>query len=263
PGATNRAPTPRANGSPNIPGPPPPPRPWSERATLDRQMVRARFAFRDRPVITYALVGINVAVYLICAIVSHNFIQPSPSGLPGAGDTAAMLNNPIYIHGDLAGIYIQQNPVQAYRILTSMFLHENWLHIGLNMWSLYILGAITERVFGAWRYTALYFISGILAGVVQAIVQPHVASLGASGAIFGVFGAFGAFIWLRRRQLGRAGSALISQWVILIVINLVIDVSNTSSIAIWDHVGGIATGLILGAIFVMTSNRKKAPESRL
>ncbi|HKV85806.1 MAG TPA: rhomboid family intramembrane serine protease, partial [Ktedonobacterales bacterium] len=218
-------------------------------------------AFRDRPVVTYALVTINIAVYLICAIVSRNFVQPAASGT--AGDTAAMLTNPIYIHGDLVGALIPHDPVQAYRIFTSMFLHENWLHIGLNMWSLYILGTVTEKVFGAWRYTALYFISGILAGVVQAFVQPNVASLGASGAIFGVFGAFGAFIWLRRRQLGRAGSALISQWVILIVINFVIDFSNSSTIAVWDHVGGIVTGLVLGAFFVMTSNRKKARESRL
>ena len=237
-----------------IPGPPPPPRPWMERSNRERQMVRARFAFRDRSVVTYTLVVVNVAIYLICAAISHNFIQPTPSG---SGDTAAMLNNPLYLHGDLIGALIPHDPVQAYRLFTSMFLHANWLHIGLNMWSLYILGTVTERIFGAWRYTALYFISGIVAGVVQAWVQPGVASLGASGAIFGVFGAFGAFVWLRRRQLGQAGSSLISQWVILIVINFAIDVSNPN-IATWDHVGGLATGLVLGAFFVMTSNRRKA-----
>lgn len=223
-------------------------------------MVRARFAFRDTPVITYTLVTINVAVYLICAAISHNFIQPAPAG---QGDTVAMLTNPLYLHGDLVGYFIKQDPVQAYRIFTSMFLHANWLHIGLNMWSLYILGTVTERIFGTWRYTALYFVSGIIAGIVQAWVQPHVPSLGASGAIFGVFGAFGAFVWLRRRQLGRAGTSLISQWVILIVINFAIDIPNASSIAVWDHVGGLATGLVLGTLFVMTSNRRKAREARM
>ena len=255
-------PTGGAPGSetPNAPGPPPAPRPWTDRTNLDRQMVRARFAFRDRPVVTYALVTINVAVYLICAAISHNFIQPAPAG---TGDTVAMLNNPLYQHGDLVGYFIKQDPVQAYRILTSMFLHANWLHIGLNMWSLYILGTVTERIFGAGRYTALYFISGIVAGVVQAFAQPNVPSLGASGAIFGVFGAFGAFVWLRRHQLGRAGTSLISQWVILIVINFAIDIPNASSIAVWDHVGGLVTGLVLGAFFVMTSSRRKAKQSQL
>ena len=248
------------NGNaPAVPGPPPPPRPWSERTNLDRQMVRARFTFRDTPVVTYALVTINIVIYLICAAISHSFVEPAG----GVGASSALVTNPLYYHGVLVGSFISQDPIQAYRLFTSMFLHENWVHIGLNMWSLYILGTVTERIFGAWRYTALYFVSGIIAGVVQAIVSPNVASLGASGAIFGVFGAFGAFIWLRRRQLGRAGSSLISQWVILIVINFVIDFSNTSTIAVWDHVGGIATGLILGAIFVMTTTRRKARESRL
>lgn len=246
--------------TPSVPGPPPPPRPWNERANLDRQMVRARFALRDRSVVTVSLVTINIAIYLICALISHNFVQPAPAG---QGDTLAMLNNPLYLHGDLVGALIPHDPVQAYRIFTSMFLHENWIHIGLNMWSLYILGTVTERIFGSGRYAALYFISGIIAGIVQAVAQPNVASLGASGAIFGVFGAFGAFVWLRRRQLGRAGSSLISQWVILIVINFAIDIPNASKIAVWDHVGGVVSGLVLGAIFVMTSNRRRTREAKV
>lgn len=228
------------------PGAPPMPRPWSERSPLERRMVRWRFLTSNNAIVTKALIAVNVAVYLLCALLSLNLLEPTSNP-----------NNPLYQFGIQQGQLIFSDPTQAYRLLTAMFLHLNWLHIGLNMWSLWAVGVITERIFGSGKYVLIYFVSGILAGITQAVVTPAIPSLGASGAIFGIFGAFGAFILLRRRQLGPAANFYIGQWVFFLVINLVFSFS-VPGIGAWDHVGGLVSGFILGAIFVLTANTNRS-----
>jgi membrane associated rhomboid family serine protease len=232
------------------------PRPWDQRPGYERTMVRARWATRGRPVVTLTLIAINVLVYLACAALSQSLLYPAPDrSIPNS----LALANPLYIYGESAGILIQQDPLQAYRLVTAMFLHANFIHIGLNMWSLYVVGTVVERVFGARRYLIIYFGSGLIAGIAQAWLSPTIPAIGASGAIFGIFGAFGAFIWMRRRALGPAASAMIGQWILVVAINLVFSVVDPQ-IALYDHVGGLVSGLILGAIFVGTSRpRRSAP----
>ena len=73
-------------------------------------------------------------------------------------------------------------------LVTSMFLHGGLLHLFFNMLALFFFGPLLERRIGSKRFLALYFGSGILAGLAQVIVFPASAVLGASGAIFGVLG---------------------------------------------------------------------------
>src|SRR5579875_3635616 len=246
----------QAFGVPATPGAPPLPgdsssariaglRPWSERSQMERQMARARFVTRNIPVVTYTLIAINVVAYLIGGALSGNILSPD-------------INNPLYANGvELGYVYVQHNPWAVYRIVTAMFLHENILHIGLNMLSLFFVGIVTEQVFGHWRYLFIYMITGILAGVAElfslnyAIVNHQIvydAGLGASGAIFGIFGAFGAFLFLRRRYLMNANS-IIFQWLFWLALNLAFTFS-VPGIAIADHLGGVIAGLILGALLV-------------
>ncbi len=236
--------SPAAQSVQTAPGAPPMPRPWSERSPLQRRMVRVRFLTSDNAIVTKALIAVNVAVYLIGALLSMNLLQPAQD------------SNLIYQFGIQQGQLIFSDPTQAYRLLTAMFLHFNWLHIGVNMWSLWAVGVITERIFGSGKYALIYFASGIIGGLASAIITPLVPSLGASGAIFGIFGAFGAFILMRRRQLGPAANFYIGQWVFFLVINLVFSFSFPG-IDAWDHVAGLAAGFILGAIFVATANRNR------
>jgi membrane associated rhomboid family serine protease len=221
------------------------PRAWSERSPIERRMVRLRFLTSNNAIVTMSLIVLNVAIYVLGALLSRSLLEP-------AQDT-----NPIYQFGVQQGELIFSDPTQAYRLLTAMFLHFNWLHIGVNMWSLYAVGIITERIFGSGKYALIYFASGILAGITQAVATPAIPSLGASGAIFGIFGAFGAFILLRRRQLGPAANFYIGQWIFFLVINLVFSFS-VPGIGAWDHVGGLVSGFLLGALFVVTANRKRA-----
>ncbi len=234
-------------------------RPWSQRSPAERQMARARAAVYGVPVVTYTLIGINVLMYLVVAALSHDFLSPLQSAncqVYTSNNLLASCSNKVYQFGVEQGLLIQQSPIQAYRIFTSMFLHESIEHIGVNMLSLYFVGVLTERIFGAQRYLVIYLVGGILAGVTQAVVTPSEIALGASGAIFAIFGAFGAFLFLRRQALGRAANALIGQWLFWLLLNLVLDFA-VPGIGIADHIGGLVAGFILGVIFMSMSPRAR------
>ena len=126
-----------------------------------------------------------------------------------------------------------------------MFLHESWLHLGVNMFSLYFVGRLAEQVYGHWRFLLLYFITGIFGGILVLFLS-DAPVLGASGAIFGVFGALGIFFWYNRRAFG---SAMLSQWVFWLVLNLVFTFGY-GDISVSGHIGGLSMGLILGLLLM-------------
>jgi membrane associated rhomboid family serine protease len=221
---------------------PPQPRSWDGASAMRRATVRARFATRNVPIVTFTLIAVNLLVYLAEGISSGgNFFSPADGNI----DTT----NPVVYYGVQVGALMQRDPLQWYRIFTAMFLHASIAHIGLNMLSLYFVGVVVEQLFGHWRFAVIYLASGIVAGIAQYFFSsPNEAALGASGAIFGIFGAFGAFIFLRRNLLGRAGNAIIGQWLFFLVINLAF--SFTPGIALYDHLGGLISGIIFGALLL-------------
>lgn len=217
-----------------------------------QRMMRARLASRGYPLATYTLIVVNIVIYVLTAIsVGGNFVNPSAVMSGNVPFTSQQLG-PIYYYGIEFGPVMQQSPLEWYRILTAMFLHASIAHVGLNMVSLYFVGVVTEQLFGRWRYLTLYFVTGILAGITEFVIYPDQAALGASGAIFGIFGAFGAFVILRRRVLGRASNSIIAQWIFWLVINLAYGFSPGSGIAVADHIGGLVSGFILGALLIPT-----------
>jgi membrane associated rhomboid family serine protease len=179
--------------------------------------------------VTRALIAINVAVYLLTvaqgaglnapggSLFNKMFLLGSNRFLPGFGDLA--------------------HDHQWWRLVTSMFLHENIVHIGFNMVALYFIGTPVEQYLGRARYIGLYFVSG-LAGSAGAVLQaPFAPTVGASGAIFGILGAMLIIEW---QITGRfAGQAM--TW---IVINLVISFSF-SGISWGGHVGGLIGGILV------------------
>jgi len=206
------------------------PRPWDQRSQVERQMTRIRFLTRGLPIATFSLIIANIIVF----------------GL-------SVLFPVIVRQGAMIDAAVLADPLQSYRFFTAMFLHDGLLHIGLNMLSLYFIGVITERVFGTGRFLIIYFVSGLIGGLAQFGLDVYTnnlgAAVGASGAIFGVFGALGAFFLLRRRALGPAGNSLIGQWFFWLLINLVFSFS-VPGIAAFDHIGGLAAGLVLGALLL-------------
>ncbi len=131
---------------------------------------------------------------------------------------------------------------EFYRLITATFLHEGVLHIGVNMYALWIFGPQLEALLGRLRFTALYLVSGLGgAAVSYAFAPTGQESLGASGAIFGLFAAF---IVIARR-LNRD----ISQLWVLLVINIVIGFVPSFGIDWHAHAGGFVTGGLLGLVF--------------
>ncbi len=240
--------TPMAPGAPAAPPPSPQPaaRPWNQRSAAERVAVQTRFATRNIPVMTFALMIINVGVYLVSLSLSGFDLF-----------NTASFNNPIYANGVEIGLpYMQQDPTQWYRIFTAMFLHESIFHIGVNMLSLYFVGVVTEQIFGHWRFLTIYLASGIIAGIAQVFFLGTTGfALGASGAIFGIFGAFGAFFLLNRRVLGPAANAMLMQWGFWLLINIMFTF-GTPGIGIADHIGGLLAGMALGVVLSPNIGRR-------
>ncbi|GAA5048222.1 rhomboid family intramembrane serine protease [Streptomyces similanensis] len=139
---------------------------------------------------------------------------------------------------------------QWYRLLTAMFLHENYFHILFNMLSLWWIGGPLEAALGRARYLALYFVSGLAgSALTYLLAAPNQPSLGASGAIFGLFGAT-AVLMRRLRYDMRPVIALL-------VINLVITF-GWGSIAWQAHIGGLVAGVVVGYAMVHAPRERRA-----
>jgi membrane associated rhomboid family serine protease len=146
------------------------------RATLPRP-VETR-APRRAPA-TWALIAANTAVFV--AVLA---LLPDADG--GALVRAGALFRPATLGGEW------------WRLYTGMFLHAGWLHLGINMYGLYLLGRFTEEVFGTVRYLVVYFLSGLCGALSSTLVGAGALSVGASGAIMGLLGALIVLLVLKR-----------------------------------------------------------------
>ncbi len=130
---------------------------------------------------------------------------------------------------------------QLWRFITPLFLHANILHIGFNMYALYVIGRNVELEYGHLRYLALYFLAGFSGNVLSFIFTPN-PSLGASTAIFGLLGAEGIFIYQNRKFFGRRARPILTNIVIIAAVNFVLGLSP--GIDNWGHLGGLLGGLL-------------------
>ncbi|MFC4243992.1 rhomboid family intramembrane serine protease [Gryllotalpicola reticulitermitis] len=189
---------------------------------------------------TYALIGVCVVVFILQEV----------TGIGSGPVTRALLYNGIYSQptGTYPGFAFE-----PWRLLTSVFLHANILHIALNMYTLWIFGQILEPAVGKWRYLVLFLISGVAGSVGMLVLAPTTSAVGASGAIFGMFGA----LVVIQRKLGGP----IRQLVVLIVINLALGFFPIFGGAIaWQaHVGGLAGGLLVGLVLTETRRISQRP----
>jgi membrane associated rhomboid family serine protease len=140
-----------------------------------------------------------------------------------------------------------------FRLVSSVFLHSGWLHIGFNMYVLFLLGPPLERVLGHGRFTTLFLVSGIGGSIASYAFSPvGTLSVGASGAIFGLMAA-----WI---VVGRRLNRDTSQVVILLGINVALGFV-LSGIDWRAHLGGAATGALVA--LALTTARGTAAQARL
>src|SRR5579863_1135795 len=135
-----------------------------------------------------------------------------------------------------------------WRLLTYMFLHGSLMHIGFNMWCLWDLGALAESLYGRWTFGAIYLITGVAGGLASVGWNPAVLSVGASGAIFGLAGALIASFYLGEFSLPSiAIRGTLRSLVVFAGFNLFFG-SVVGGIDNACHIGGLVSGLILGAL---------------
>ena len=212
-----------------------------------RSTRRATTTFGGRPaasaVVTWTLVAINVAVFLVTWV------------RPGIVNNLAMLGRASYtlggpVHGVAAG--------EWYRLITSAFLAPatglnglGFVDILFNMWALIFVGPSLEGLLGRARFLAVYLVSAVGGGVMYYfLAPPYDPAVGASGAIFGLFGAW--FVVSRRLRLDTRGI------VMLIAINLALSFFFHNVIAWQDHIGGLLTGALLTAAYAYAPRKNRA-----
>jgi len=194
------------------------------------------------PQVTYTLIAINVIAFLAEGNVT----------LSGGG-----AGNSVYREGALLGS--SEIPVLAgqgvahgqwWRIVSGGFLHENLIHIGFNMYVLYILGHMLEPALGRIKFGVIYAVSLLTGSLGALLVSPHDLTVGASGAVFGLMGA--AAVEMRARQIPLMQSGVGG----LILINLVISFT-LPGISWGGHVGGLVGGA-LAAAMIRLGDRHRA-----
>lgn len=182
--------------------------------------------------VTKVLIGLNILAFLA----------------QGGGT-----NNAFTLKYAMVGFQVADG--QYYRLVTAAFLHASIMHIAFNMFALYQLGTALERVLGTWRYLTIYFLSAIGGNTLSYLHGGNsVFSVGASTGIFGLFGAF----YLVSKKLGLDSSQILG----LIAINLLITflIPNIDK---FGHLGGLAVGVAVGAIFTRIPSKQAATQVAL
>ncbi|MFG2599413.1 rhomboid family intramembrane serine protease [Streptomyces sp. NPDC048462] len=177
----------------------------------------------DPRLITKILLGINLAVFV--AVLANSAM---------VDDLVLLGRANFYYGGPPEGVA----EGQWYRLVTSMFLHQEVWHIAFNMLGLWWLGGPLEAALGRARFIALYMLSGLAGSALTYwLAAPNQPSLGASGAIFGLLGATAVLM----RRLNYDMRPVFA----LLAINLIITFNPWGGIAWQAHVGGLIAGTLI------------------
>lgn len=209
-----------------------------ECARAGRQQVHTAASLRqaNQPVITIGLIVVNVVAFLA--------FRPGTQGYVDG----ALIGGGIYLDVGAIGVDFGE----WWRLITGGFLHANLMHIGFNMYLLYMLGIQLEPFLGRLRFGILYATSLLAGSFGVMLLAPDALTVGASGAVFGLMGA----MLLAQRAVGidpwRSGIGG------LVALNLLITFL-IPNISIGGHLGGFLGGALVGAIYLELPRRLSLP----
>jgi len=212
---------------------------------------------RTVPVVTYALIAVNILVWLIEIGLGEKFINgysTVPFEITHNTDLVGMQT--VQAGGQSIPIHLYPGPTPIYlTLLFSMFMHASWLHIAGNMLYLWIFGDNIEDRIGHAKFLVFYLVCGLAASAAEILFQPNsvIPSLGASGAIAGVLGAY--LILFPRRQIrvlvarqivNMPAFMVLGLWIVLQVVSQVgVAGAQTGGVAYMAHIGGFVAGVAL------------------
>ena len=178
---------------------------------------------------TYVLIALNLAVYIIGAIIGNNALSTPTSVVLTWGQVNIFVINGAY-----------------WQLITSMFVHADIVHLFGNLLFLLIFGLRAEEMFSLPEYLGVYFLGGLTGNLLYLLFGSlYAPAVGASGAIFAIFAA--AVVYDRRSiKQSIVGAVIFAFFLFFINVG-----ANTN---LWAHFGGLAAGLILG--YIIASLRK-------
>ena len=204
---------------------------------------------QQTPVVTWCIIGACILVFLWQVSLGQKGGQQAVYQF---GMIPARLFGSIDLQPELAAV-----PAWT-TVLTSMFMHGGWLHLGLNMLFLWIFGDNVEESMGHARYLVFYIACGVAAALAQAFVNPasNIPMVGASGAISGVLGAYallhpyatvrvlvilGLFVTIAHIP----AAIMLGIWFLMQIGSAVVSAADKPGVAFWAHIGGFVAGLAL------------------
>jgi rhomboid protease GluP len=183
-------------------------------------------------ILTCMIVIANVAVFGVMVARGVSFVNP---------DGLTLLD-----WGANFGPYTMNG--QWWRLFTCMFLHFGIVHIGMNMWVLWGLARLVERLVGSVGFGIAYIVSGIAGGIASLAWNPVSISAGASGAVFGTAGALLGFVVLRRDTIpDPVRMGMLKSMAKFLMLNLIVGMS-VPQIDMAAHAGGFVGGFVCGLI---------------
>jgi len=197
------------------------------------------------PYVNYTLVALNIAIFLF---LQSGMFLPEDNAIPLVfGVTPAVLAGSAVLDPQLAVV------PGSVTLLTYMFLHGGWMHLGSNMLFLWTFGDNIEDAMGRARYFLFYLLCGVAGGLVHAAMFPKSEAplIGASGAVAGIVAAYLLLhprirIWvlfLGRIPLRITAAWALGGWVVLQFVNALFLPDD--EVAWWAHIGGILAGVVL------------------
>jgi rhomboid protease GluP len=204
---------------------------FEERWRESREFSARLTALRGRQWISIALVLANVAVFVAMAIAARSWSpEPDPTRFIQWGSNYG----PVTMGG------------QWWRLVSALFLHADWPHLLLNMWVLWNVGRLTERLYGSATFGFLYFASGVCGELARIVWEPAIQSIGASGAIFGIMGALLAMLFHPGSRIPR--SVAFAYWPSMLAFTLFNLVSGFVNPLVDNaaHLGGLLSGFAFG-----------------
>ena len=213
---------------------------------------------RGLAVVTVALIAINVIVFVVLQLPNDAFTY-GWAAVPAEITSGQDIIRRITVPG--GSFMLEDSPEPVYlTLLSSMFMHGGWLHLGGNMLFLWIFGDNVEHTVGPIVFVAFYLIAGLVGSLAQIFIQPDslIPSLGASGAISGVLAMYLVLFPSNRVLVYAFYSAfwvpallMIGLWAVLQFIGGIGQIAvteQTGGVAYAAHIGGFVAGLVFGFI---------------
>jgi membrane associated rhomboid family serine protease len=197
------------------------------------------FTFRTQSKIVPAIIYLNTLIYAFMLIAGIHPMEPSPYDLLTWG-------------GNLTELSLGYQP---WRLISHIFLHGSVIHILMNMAILAYIGPMVEIAIGRKLFIISYLITGVGAGIVSAIWNLNLVSVGASGAIFGLIGLT-LSVLITSKEVGLK-RAFIPNILMFIGYNLIVGLTQTG-IDNAAHIGGLITGMLLGFVLGLSKFRNES-----